>query len=58
MTLIEALCLLEAGWGTAEEHALYLQARKIVWGEARRLHLQNQIKNSQQELAKLEKTNA
>lgn len=58
MTLIEALCLVNSGWTTEEEHTLHLQARKIIWGEARRLHLQNLINKSEQELAKMEKPNA
>ena len=42
LTFIEALVIVNCGWHTEEQCALFIQAQEILNKEASRLHLENQ----------------
>lgn len=42
LTFIEALVIVNGGWHTEEQRALFIQAQEILNKEKSRLHLENQ----------------
>jgi hypothetical protein len=54
MTLVEALCIKEQGWGTEEERLLHGKASSLISKEAQRLHLEYQKQLIEKKLQNLE----
>jgi hypothetical protein len=57
MTLIEALCIKEQGWGTEEERLLHGKASSLISKEAQRLHLEYQKRLIEEKLQNLKNDN-
>lgn len=57
MTLIEALCIKEQGWGTEEERLLHGKASSLISKEAQRLHLEYQKQLIEEKLQNLKNDN-
>jgi len=62
LTLTQALCIINSGWMTDAEHALYHEAQSLVYKEARRHKLDREIAaltaNNDAKLAKLREERA
>ena len=57
LTLIEALCIKEQGWGTEEERLLHGKASSLISKEAQRLHLEYQKQLIEEKLQNLKNDN-
>lgn len=45
MSLIEALCVINTGWSTDEEHDIFIEAHNVVSKESKRIVLNKKLEN-------------